>query len=163
MKMYYSKSTGGFYSPEIHGDRMPSDAAKITTATYNSLLAAQSNGKSIVPDENGNPIAVGPVAETPEQIIAKKIAEGDALITARLDAQARALGFDNITTAVVNASLPIGEYKQDVGAALLLWRARTWQKAEQIRDAFFAGERPEPTWEEVESELPTYPIDAEIN
>ncbi len=94
----------------------------------------------------------------PEQIIAQKIAEGDAKVAERLDAQARALGFDNITTAVVNASLPVGEYKQAEGMSLLIWRARTWQKAEEIRDAFFAGERPEPTWEEVESELPTYPI-----
>ena len=95
---------------------------------------------------------------TPAQIIAQKIAEGDAKVAERLDSQARALGFDNITTAVVNASLPVGEYKQAEGMSLLIWRARTWQKAEEIRDAFIAGTRPEPTWEEIEAELPSFPI-----
>lgn len=95
---------------------------------------------------------------TTEQTIAQKIAEGDAKVAERLDAQARALGFDNITTAVVNASLPVGEYKQAEGMALLIWRARTWQKAEEIRDEVIAGDREMPTWEEIESELPNYPI-----
>lgn len=56
--MYYSKTTGGFYDAVIHGDNIPYDAVEITSAIYASLLADQSSGKQIIPDENGYPIAI---------------------------------------------------------------------------------------------------------
>jgi hypothetical protein len=96
---------------------------------------------------------------TPEEIIAEKIAAIDIAIKQRLDIKAQSMGFDTIASALISAALPIGEYKQAEGAALLLWSARTWQKAAEIRDAYIAGTRPEPTWDEVESELPSYPIE----
>lgn len=91
--MYYSKSTGGFYSAEIHGAReiqlstpqtesgeepkiwtepnpdckIPADAVEITAELHISLLNAQSNGKVIQPDENGCPVALDP---TPTPITA---------------------------------------------------------------------------------------------
>ncbi|MBF8177651.1 hypothetical protein [Herminiimonas contaminans] len=95
---------------------------------------------------------------TQEQIITEKIKVMDDLIKARLNAKAVEMRFDSIASAIAAASLPAGEYRQEDGAALHLWSARTWQKAEQIRDAFLSGERPEPSWEEVEAELPSYPI-----
>ena len=146
---------------------------EITQGQYDEALVSMQAGKVVTiqngfalidpPDPNDQETPQGPEPEplTPEQLIQQKIKEGDAKITERLDAQARLLGFDNIVSGVSNASLPIGEYKQAEGAALLLWRARTWQKAEEIRDAFLAGERSEPTWQEIESELPTYPITQE--
>lgn len=57
--MHYSKSTGGFYNAAIHGD-IPADAVEITAAEYAALLTAQSSGKQIIADENGNPIAIDP-------------------------------------------------------------------------------------------------------
>ena len=32
--MFYSKSTGGFYDAEIHGNNIPSDAVEITKEKY---------------------------------------------------------------------------------------------------------------------------------
>lgn len=155
--------------PYAHNNQISSDpivgGVEITKAQFDEALAGMQAGK-VVTIDGGFAVIDPPVQDEPEipplmpeQIIEQKIAKGDAKVAERLDAKARELGFDNITTAVVNASLPVGEYKQAEGAALLLWRARTWQKAEQIRDAFLAGERDEPTWEEVESELPPYPIE----
>lgn len=54
--MFYSKTTGGFYSREIHGDNMPADAVKITTELHAALIEGQSHGKRVTADENGYPI-----------------------------------------------------------------------------------------------------------
>jgi hypothetical protein len=62
--MYFSKTTGGFYDPEIHGDTIPADAVEITAEHHAELLAAQSAGKRIVGDADGYPVAVDPPAPT---------------------------------------------------------------------------------------------------
>lgn len=54
--MFYSKSTGGFYSAEIHGTNIPSDSVEITNEEYKNLLSGQSEGKVISADLNGYPI-----------------------------------------------------------------------------------------------------------
>lgn len=56
--MFYSKSSNGFYSIEINGDNIPSDAVEISEEDYSTLLAGQSEGKVITADENGYPILV---------------------------------------------------------------------------------------------------------
>lgn len=56
--MYYSKSTGGFYTKEIHGKNIPTDAVEITDLYYKTLLAEQSSGKMISINESGHPIAI---------------------------------------------------------------------------------------------------------
>ncbi len=64
---YYSKSTGGFYCAEIHGNAIPKDAVPITREEHTALFKAQSQGKSIQSDDNGYPIAVEPPSPTPEE------------------------------------------------------------------------------------------------
>ena len=58
MSIYYSKSTGGFYDPKVHGDGIPDDAVEITQERHADLLAMQSEGKIIVADKKGKPQAV---------------------------------------------------------------------------------------------------------
>lgn len=60
--IYYAKSTGGFYDTAINGDNIPADAVDITADQHQALLSAQSNGKVITADANGNPIAVDPAS-----------------------------------------------------------------------------------------------------
>lgn len=60
--MLYSKTTGGFYDPEIHGDAVPSDCVEISKERHDELLAEQSAGKVIVADKKGQPKAVAPSA-----------------------------------------------------------------------------------------------------
>lgn len=55
--MYYSKTTGGFYTREIHGINMPADAVLITDKQYIDLLSAQTTGQIITGDEKGCPQA----------------------------------------------------------------------------------------------------------
>lgn len=54
--MHYSKSTGGFYSRDIHGDRIPSGSVEITAEYHQALLIGQSAGKRIVADSKGYPV-----------------------------------------------------------------------------------------------------------
>jgi hypothetical protein len=56
--MYYSPSTKGFYSSEIHGDNIPVDAVGISDAYYLELLNGQEEGKQISADENGFPVLI---------------------------------------------------------------------------------------------------------
>lgn len=60
--MKYSKLTGGFYHPSVHGINIPADSVEITDAEHRFLLAAQAQGKVIQPDANGRPVAVDPSA-----------------------------------------------------------------------------------------------------
>ena len=69
--MFYAKSTGGFYTPEIHGDKIPSDAVEITEAQHAELLAGHSTGKVISVDADGNPILIDPPAPTRDELLAQ--------------------------------------------------------------------------------------------
>lgn len=73
--MFYSKSTGGFYSTDIHGDNMPSDVVEITDEQHQALLDGQSQGKLISADKKGNPILIDPPPLTAEQLNAPIYAE----------------------------------------------------------------------------------------
>lgn len=79
--MYYSKSTGGFYSVEIHGENIPADAVEITAEEHAALLAGQSIGKRIVADLDGRPMLADPPPPTPEQVKAIRRAEIKAELT----------------------------------------------------------------------------------
>lgn len=63
--MFYSKSTGGFYSREIHGDTIPADAVEITEAEHAALIEGQGQGKCIVGDANGRPALQDPAPPEP--------------------------------------------------------------------------------------------------
>lgn len=56
--MFYSKTTGGFYTAEVHGDKIPADSVEITIEEAQSLRAMEAEGKRIVANENGYPIIV---------------------------------------------------------------------------------------------------------
>ncbi len=62
--MFYSKSTSGFYLPEVHGDNIPADAVEITDAQHAALLDGQSKGQRIGADAAGNPILIPPPVPT---------------------------------------------------------------------------------------------------
>lgn len=107
--MRYSKSTGGFYTTEIHGDAIPADAVEITPEFHAELLAGQSAGKIIVAGNDGNPVLqdapplskkqlndlrASEIKAELDSLDAKSIRplrEGDTNRTAAIEAQAAAL------------------------------------------------------------------------
>ena len=79
--MLYSKSTGGFYDREIHGDNIPADAVEITAEEHAALLEGQSQGKRIQADENGYPFLADPPAPTEEELQVIRNQEARAYLT----------------------------------------------------------------------------------
>lgn len=63
--MLFAASTGGFYTPGIHGDAMPPDAVEITATDHAALLAGQAAGSKIVPGPDGAPILAAPPPPPP--------------------------------------------------------------------------------------------------
>ena len=75
MSMYFSASTAGFYSLEIHGHGgIPDDAVELTAEEYRGLMEGLSAGQQIQPDASGRPVLV----EAPTQGVDPR-----ALIAAR--------------------------------------------------------------------------------
>ena len=62
MKIYFSKSTGGFYDSRIH-QSMPADVVEITEERRLELLDKQSSGERVVSDAHGVPFTVPPASE----------------------------------------------------------------------------------------------------
>lgn len=63
--MLYSAETGGFYTPEIHGENIPADAVEIELTVYAALLDGQASVKRIAADAAGYPVLVDPPAVEP--------------------------------------------------------------------------------------------------
>lgn len=59
MSKLYSKSTGGFYTLDIHEEhQIPGDVVEISDEEWQALLDAQSRGQQIVAGTHGRPVAV---------------------------------------------------------------------------------------------------------
>ena len=147
--MFYSKSTGGFYDREIHGDNIPADAIEITTEEHAALLEGQSQGKRIVADESGRPILQDPPPPTAEQIMSRL----EARVQFWLDEQARALGYDDIRSAVTYADEPAVPKYQQEGQAMRRLRSLVWARCYEILNEVQAGQRSIPTEEELIAEM----------
>ena len=147
--MFYSKSTGGFYTRDIHGDNIPADAVEITEAEHAALIEGQSLGKLIVADENGRPILQDPPPPTAEQIIAQYT----AAVQKHLDDFARTRGYDGILSAATYATSAVPKFKAE-GQYAVEARDATWAKCYEILAAVESGSRPMPMLEELIAELP---------
>lgn len=76
--MRYSPSTGGFYTPEIHGDAIPEDAIEITDQEHADLIAGTCVGK-IIAVVDGAPALADPPEPPLEQTKAALCAQVDAV------------------------------------------------------------------------------------
>jgi len=56
MDYFYSKTTRGFYTKELHGEAIPGDAVPVSEQQHAGLMQGQNNGQQIVPDEQGRPV-----------------------------------------------------------------------------------------------------------
>lgn len=151
--MLYSATTGGFYSAETHGDNIPADAVEITAEQHAQLLADQSAGATIQPDQDGFPVAVFPPPPTPEQIEVATIAELTATVQLHLDTKARERNYDNILSLCTYATSTNPTFAAE-GQAGLNWRDACWTKCYEVMAAVKAGIRTTPTSEELIAELP---------
>lgn len=59
-KLFWSKSTGGFYPSSVDYPSLPDDLVEVSFEQRDALLTAQAQGKAIAADANGAPIAIEP-------------------------------------------------------------------------------------------------------
>lgn len=147
--MYYSKSTGGFYSQEIHGDSIPADAMEITADEHAALLEGQSSGKIITADENGSPVLSDPPPPTTEQVIASYT----AAVQKHLDDTAKQRGYDGILSACTYATSTNAQFSAE-GQAAVAWRDAVWTACYATLAAVESGAAVVPTIDELISVLP---------
>ncbi|MFI0489776.1 MAG: DUF4376 domain-containing protein [Yersinia sp. (in: enterobacteria)] len=102
--MKYAKSTGGFYCAAIHGDSIPIDAVEITIEAHAALLDAEAEGKRIVADEYGYPIAIDPPqpVRTKESLIADVAAKRFNVETGGVIVTGRPIATDRDSVAQLN-------------------------------------------------------------
>jgi hypothetical protein len=77
----YSKSTNGFYDPEIN-TIIPEDVIEIAAEVHSALISGQATGKIISPNEMGFPVLVDAPVATNEQLIAAIDTKVAALLAA---------------------------------------------------------------------------------
>jgi hypothetical protein len=152
--IYYSLSSRGFYNFAIHGDNMPGDVVEITAEEHATLLAGQTAGKVIAADENGRPVLQDPPPPTAEQTIEAM----RAAIQAHMDAAANGYGYDDVKAAVTYAEEPAVPKFQAEGRAFRAWRSLVWGYAYDVLDKVQAGQRPQPTADQIISELPALEV-----
>ncbi len=99
-KYYYriDNTRGGFLDSSVHGEigspgcTIPPGAKEITEEQHAELVAAQSNGKLIVPDPDGYPLAIDPPPPTADEMAATErvwrdqcLSETDGVVTRHRD------------------------------------------------------------------------------
>jgi hypothetical protein len=102
--MFYSATTGGFYTAEIHGDNIPADAVEITAEEHAALLDGQRQGKLITADGDGRPVLQDPPPITGNALILSQIATLESTISERRKREA-ILGTDNGWLAGIEAQI----------------------------------------------------------
>lgn len=148
--VHYDEETNallGFYVGGVHYD-IPSPTFDITEEVWLEALANNSNKVDPV---NGTLYYEEPVIPVEEKIeIVKK------RVQRHLDAQAIALGYDNIFTAVTYADEPAVPKFQQEGIALRSWRSAVWAHCYDMLAQWQQGLIQEPTYDEVIASLPPF-------
>jgi hypothetical protein len=147
--MHYSATTNGFYLPAIHGDKMPKDALAISDALYQALL-----GKHIEPGPEGLPREF-----VPTPTAAELLAMLTAALQGEMDARARALGYDDIKTAITYRGDPNPKFAAEA-EGLFVWRSAVWTQAYALLAHVQQGQAQFPTIEEAVAMMPALVIDA---
>lgn len=135
--MFYSASTGGFYSREIHGDNIPGDAVAITDEEHTALLAGQALGQIIVPAADGRPeLQAAPVAvPTAESLCDQVDAAADRARRAVAGDPLRAVEYDRAAREA--QAFAAAGYQGDVPPMVAAW-AISGRTAQQAADSILA-------------------------
>lgn len=145
--MLYSKNTGGFYDPTIHGDNIPADAVEITAEEHTTLLEGQSQGKLIVADATGRPVLQD------QPMLPPTVEDYQRAVQELLDVQARERNYDGILSlcTYVTSANPVFAAEGQAGVG---WRDAAWAKCYEVLTEVGLGTRPQPTVAGLLTELP---------
>lgn len=149
--MLYSKTTRGFYDPEIHGKNIPADAVQVADADYVALMEGSGQRATIVPDENGYPV----LQEDQGPSLDDEVAGLNSAVRLHLDQVAKSRGYDNIVSLCSYATSTVAKYAAE-GQAGVEWRDAVWVKCYEVLAEVEAGLREQPTVEQLIAELPAF-------
>lgn len=135
---YYSPTTKGFYTKEVHGDNMPSDVIEVSEADYNLLMEEQSNG-SIIQYNGSKLILVLPNnILTPEQLLVNLKSVKDKAVADKLALHQ----YDSLATVKLWAD----DIDYGIEAtALLEWYKNVTKMSIALENDVKAGTKPIPT------------------
>lgn len=127
--MFYSASTGGFYSREIHGANMPADVLEIAAEEHAALLDGQANGLKIECGDDGLPFLVAPPPPSMATLCASIDAAADAARLAVAGDPLRAVEYER--AAVEAQAYASAGYQGEVPPMVAAWAivGRTAQQA----------------------------------
>lgn len=152
--MFYSKSTGGFYITEVHGDAIPADAVEITEVEHKALLDGQAAGRLISSDSTGTPV----LADHPSPTLDQLISMYTNSVQSHLDSFANTWRYESILSAATYASSTIPQFQKEA-LALIEWRDVTWSECYSALDKIQSGAIPmPPSIESFISGLPAGPV-----
>jgi hypothetical protein len=162
-QLYFSSSTNGFYSRDIHGDDRPADCVEVPLEVHALLMEAQSDGYTIRSGENGMPVAIPPQRPTPEQMNATI----SAAVQAALNVLARSRGYDDCTSVCSYASdtpalaesdpnFALCEKFRLEGNAFKAYRAKVWALNYAYLATVAAGTNEMPTPKDAVAMMPAF-------
>jgi hypothetical protein len=96
--------------------------------------------------------------EPPAPSVQERIASLQAAVQMHLDAQARALGYDDLKTAATYAEEPAVPRFQEEGRALRAWRSAVWAACYGLLGQWQAGDLVEPTASELIEQMPAFEL-----
>lgn len=152
----FSRETGAFYPADIAYKSYPEDCFEVPIEDFH--LAMNRACDEALDIENGR-IKIVKITHPPptnEQIVGA-LTMG---VQVHLDAQARAMGYDDLRTAVTYADEPSVPKFQAEGRALRAWRSAVWAYCYELLDQVAAGTHAVPTIEELLAGLPAFEMPA---
>ncbi|ATI79452.1 hypothetical protein [Sphingobium yanoikuyae] len=88
MDIFFSPGACAFFTPALHGDAVPADAVAITADAHRALINGQSQGRTIIADDDGRPCLAPVVQPTLAQLRARAIARTKREAARRIEAVA---------------------------------------------------------------------------
>lgn len=159
--IYYAKSAAGFFDESLCGtfgapdSLIPADAVEITEQEHAQLLIDQSQGKVIVADADGRP-----VAQLPQLTQQQHFDAISAELQKALEQGAKDRRYDSLLSACSYAAQPAGAPFQAEGAAFIAWRSAVWAKAAATEADVIAGTAQMPTIAQALAEMPALVLPA---
>lgn len=156
-KLYASFNAGGefvgFYSEEFSNVPSTGQSVEITPEQHAAFLDAI-NSQGLQLKLVAGKIEQSKRAVTDEQLFDSK----RAVVQNLMDVKARAMGYDNIGSAITYAEEPAVAKFQSEGQALRAWRSLVWAACYAVLDDVKAGKRAVPTDAELLALLPEFSL-----
>lgn len=148
--MYFSKSTGGFYSRKIHGNSIPKDAVEISESVHSAMIEGQSKGKTITADKNGFPV----LSDQPPLTESELIALYESALDNMLDGVAQSYRYADRTRLALRAGYP--NQHQALAIAFGTWMDSCNDQAKQLYIDVKSGAAQMPTLDDFLALLPAF-------